>query len=182
MIKNPLCKDDDTKFKKLAAVYAYDVNHSSPGTAEMQMQRIYNMVHDEEGCTSILLKISQGEGPFARLYEETLIPNVNGSEASSKRYANPLYSPNRSTTLLAAGEHIQDKWLRMKSSNGGCTEFITARPLSHHATSAIKEGGKALAIATKFLPKDSRLPSGVTGEDLVNFVLDEMWKRLLQQE
>lgn len=98
VIKNPLSKDDDTKFKKLAAVYAYAVNHASPGTAETQMQIIYNMVHGVDDCAPILVNIGRGTGPFDRLYEETIIPDVNGTDASTKRYLKPLFSPNRNTT------------------------------------------------------------------------------------
>ena len=41
VVKNPLCKDDDTEFKKLAAIYAYAPNHATPATADTQMQRIF---------------------------------------------------------------------------------------------------------------------------------------------
>ena len=77
-IKNPLTKDDDTEFKKLAAVYAYAANHATPGTTANQMQTIYNMVYGEENYASTLVNICQGAGPFDILYEETIIPNVNG--------------------------------------------------------------------------------------------------------
>ena len=95
------------------------------------------MVHGEENCASILVNICEGAGPFDRFYEESIIPNVNGVGVSTKMYLKPLFSPNRNTVLLAAGEHLQVKWLRMKSLNGDCTELITERTLSHHATSAI---------------------------------------------
>ena len=56
VIKIPLFKDDDTEFIKLAAIYAYAVNHATPGTTETQMQRIYNVLHGEENCVSIFGK------------------------------------------------------------------------------------------------------------------------------
>ena len=66
----------------------------------------------------------------------------------------------------------------MKSLNGDCTELITEITFSHHATSAIKEGKKMLAIATKFLPADRNLPSVVTGgEDVMNHILDATRKK-----
>ena len=119
-----------------------------------------------------LVNNSEGAGPFDRLYEETIIPDVNGSGAPTKNYLKPLFSPNsRNTVLLAAGEHIQVKWLMMNSLNGDCAELFTAITLSYHVTSAIKEEKKASAIATKFLSTDGNLPSGVTREDFMNHVL-----------
>ena len=67
--------------------------------------------------------------------------------------------------------------LDFKSLNGDCSDLITARTLSDHATSVINEVEKVLAIAIKFLHADKNLPSGSTGEDLMNHVLGEMWKK-----
>ena len=41
----------------------------------------------------------------------------------------------------------------------------------------MKEGKRVSAIATKFLPVDENLPSGLTGEDLMNHILDAMWNK-----
>ena len=129
VIKNPLSKDDDSEFKKLAAVYAYDVINSTPGALEAQQQRIFNMVHGQANCPSILLAICEGTGQFDRLYEQTTIANVNvsGNGCTTKIFLKPLFSPNRNAVLLAAGDHIQVKWLRMKSLNGDCTELVSGK-------------------------------------------------------
>ena len=55
--------------------------------------------------------------------------------------------------------------------------FTSARKLRHHAMSAIREGKKALAIASEFLTADGNLPAGATAANLMNHVLDEMWKK-----
>ena len=135
------------------------------------------MVHGEENCASILVNICEGAGPFDRFYEESIIPNVNGVGVSTKKYSKALYSPTRNTVILADSEHLQVKWLRMKSLKDDCTYLITERTFSHHATSAIKEGKRALAIATKFLPADGNLPYGVTGEDIMKNVLSGMRRK-----
>ena len=53
--------------------------------------------------------------------------------------------------------------------------FVPAKKLRCHASSAIKEGNKALAIAAKFIPSNGELPSGKSVKDLIKYVLDEMW-------
>ena len=78
VIKNPLCKDDDTEFKKLTAVYAYAANHATPAAAEIQMQRtIFNIVHGEADCGYVFLVICEGARTFDRLYEESILANTN---------------------------------------------------------------------------------------------------------
>ena len=54
--------------------------------------------------------------------------------------------------------------------------LFSATRLRKHALEAIREGKKALAHATKYLPSDGKLPSGTTVNDLVKHILDEMWK------
>ena len=44
-VPNPVSKEDDNELKKLAAIFAYAANQSTPGTAKDQENRIYNMVH-----------------------------------------------------------------------------------------------------------------------------------------
>ena len=74
VIKNTLSKDDDTEFKKLVAVYTYAINNAtSLGTAETQIQRIYNTVHGEENCAPILVNICQCTGSFDRLMAMALV-------------------------------------------------------------------------------------------------------------
>ena len=44
-VTNNLTKEDDNELKKLAAIFAYAANQSTPGTAKDQENRIYNTVH-----------------------------------------------------------------------------------------------------------------------------------------
>ena len=53
--------------------------------------------------------------------------------------------------------------------------FVPAKKLRNHASSAIKEGGKALAIAAKFIPSNGELPSGKSVKDLIKHIIDEIW-------
>ena len=88
------------------------------------------MVHGQDNCASILLTISKGAGTFDRLYyKETSIPDLNDFKL--------LFSTSRCTVvLLAAGENIRVKQLRMKSLNGDCSELTTGKfpiyPCSTH--------------------------------------------------
>ena len=75
------------------------------------------MVHGEASCASVLWAICQRNGPFERFYEESIIANTNAPGTSTKRIVSPLFSLNRSVVPLVAGEHIQVKWLQMKSLN-----------------------------------------------------------------
>ena len=127
VVKNPLCKDDDTEFKKLAAVYAYAANHATPAAADTLMQRIFNMVHGEANYASVFLAICQGARPFDRLYEESSLANINCPGTTTKRILSLPFSPNRSVTPLDDGEHIQVKWLQMKSLNGDCNELVSGK-------------------------------------------------------
>ena len=127
VIKNLLCKDDDTEFKKLAAVYVYVANHATPAAAEIQMQRIFIMVHGEANCASVFLAICEGARPFDRLYEESTLANMNTPGTTTKKFLSLLFSPNRSVTPLVGGEHIQVKWLQMKALNGDCNELVSGK-------------------------------------------------------
>ena len=135
--KNPLCKDDDTEFKKLAAVCAYATNYSTPGSVETQCQRIFDLVHgngngigndEADKRPAVLSQICEGTGPFDRLYDETSIADVNSTKGcTTKRFLKPLFSPNRNFVLLAAGEHIQVKWLRMKYLDGDFNDLVSGK-------------------------------------------------------
>ena len=69
----------------MTAVYAYAANHATPAAAEMQIQRIFNMVHGEANCVSalFLLAICQEAGPYDRLYEESTTANMSERDMTS---------------------------------------------------------------------------------------------------
>ena len=64
--------------------------------------------------------------------------------------------------------------LRNYSCHPLTTIIVPAKKLHNHASSAIKEGEKVLAIAAKFIPLNEELPSGKSVKDLIKHVLDEM--------
>ena len=127
MSKNLLSKEEDCEFKKLAAVYAYACNHSTPSKVEEQERSIYNMIHGLNGCAPVLKNLCEGSSKFGRLYEEHAVTDVNGDGSHMEKVVKPLFSPNRATSSLASGKHIQLKWLCMKYLNGDCNDLCTRK-------------------------------------------------------
>ena len=123
-VLNPLSKEDDNELKKLAAIFAFAANHSTPGTVKQQEQRIYDMVHGVNDCAHILKNICDGTSKFERLYLDKVEANVDGNGVTKTRFMKPLFSPNRDSVPLSPGLQIQVNWLCKRLLNGAYTDLV----------------------------------------------------------
>jgi hypothetical protein len=128
----PLTKDEDNELKKLAAIFAYAANQSTPGTAKEQEDRIYNMVHGVKDCAHLLKNICDGTGKFERLYFNREEANVDGNGVTNTRFIKAIFSPNRDVVPLSPGVQIQLIPLSKRILSGDYTDLVPRKWISEN--------------------------------------------------
>ena len=173
--KNPLKKKVNmSEFQRVAACVAYE-SCSKDLTTTQHQDAIYNCVHGKgDNASQFQLLIDGTNTRYKNVYQDVDCPQVANNSPTNKRIVKPILSPNRGTQELCLGKELTYESLRYSTLNGNT--LIPGRTLHSMALLTFQYGKKALAYAQAFLDSSKNLPSGEKEHDLLNYVLDEMYK------
>ncbi|MGK3751067.1 MAG: hypothetical protein ACI8RD_003367 [Bacillariaceae sp.] len=146
-------------------------------TIAQHQHAIYNCVHGKGNNASQFQLLVDGTNKRYKnknIYIKVDCPQVANNSPTNKRIVKPILSPNRGTQELCLGKEIAYETLRCSTLNGKM--LIPGRMLHSMALLTYQYGKKALAYAQAFLDSSKNLPSGEKEHDLLNHVIDEMYK------
>jgi hypothetical protein len=177
--KNPLKKKINmSEFQRVVACVAYE-SCAKDLTVAQHQDAIYNCVHGKgDNASQIQLLIDGTNIRYKNIYQDVNCPQVGNCSPINKRIVKPIYSPNRGEVELCIGKEMTYENLRYSTLNG--KTLIPGRTLHCMALLTFQYGKKALAYAHAFLDSSKNLPSGEKEHDLLNHVLDEMYKEEIQ--
>ena len=130
----------------------------------------YNRLND---CSSQLGLLVEGvDSKYSKLDKEITDSTTN----KTIKFVKAIYSPNRGAQVLAIGnEMFADNFKHATLTSKGQT-LINGRSLVTMAKSKVDYMEKAMTHASSFLDSNKQLPSGNFINNLLDYILDEMWE------
>jgi len=157
------------------------VDNSAPTDMKLEQEeeKVYDAYHGFNGCESQLELFVKGVNTpsynYSVLYEEI----VDSATNKPIKVVKALYSPNRGTHVLAVGNEMVAKNFMHATMAAKRQTLINGRSLISMAKATVCYVNKGMGHAAVFLDANKDLPSGINVNELVNYVLDQMWEENL---
>ena len=114
----------------------------------------------------------EGVEKYSKLYEEI----TNNTTNKTIKVVKTIYSPNCGTQVLVMGSEMIVNNFKHSTMKSKGQALIHGRKLVSMQKATVGYVKKAMAHASSFLDTYKQTPSGNNINDLLDYVLDEMWE------
>ena len=143
----------------------------SDKTLEDRQVLVFEAYHGLNGCSSQLELLVEGVEKYSKLYEEITDSTTN----KTIKVVKAIYSPNRGTQVLTMGTEMIVNNFKYSTMTSKGRALINDQKLILMQKATVGYVKKAMAHTSSFLDAYKQTPSGNNINDLLDYVLDEMW-------